>query len=110
MNIFCPRCGGYTPPRVSYCRVCGGKVQALREKMGDVLAAPAKVAAGALPRAVPAAGPPPARAAAASAPPARPAPAPAAAQAMGGLAELDLGGGDLNASGPLGSLSGLGGG
>jgi len=106
MNIFCPRCGGYTPPRVTYCRVCGGKVQALREKMGDVLAAPAKIAAGALPRAVPAVGAPPQRPAT-PAVPARPSPPPVAQPAF---AELDLGGGDLGSSGPLGSLAGGGGG
>ena len=103
MNIFCPRCGGYTPPRVSYCRVCGGKVSLLREKMGDVLSAPAKVAAGALPRGLLAVGEPPPKAAPK---PGRPAPAPAQRAAP---AELDLGG-DLGASGPLAGIASLGGG
>jgi len=40
MQLFCPRCGGYTPPRSQFCRICGGKVSALRDKLDDVLGAP----------------------------------------------------------------------
>lgn len=110
MNIFCPRCGGYTPPRVAYCRVCGGKVQLLREQMGDILAAPVKLAAGAMPKGILAVGEPPPKAAPK---PAKAAPPPVQMQAA--ASELDLGmpssgGSDLGASGPLAGLGSLGGG
>ncbi|MBI4858809.1 MAG: FHA domain-containing protein [Candidatus Riflebacteria bacterium] len=80
MQLFCPRCGGYCPPRVQFCKICGGKVATLRQALADILGGPIVIAAGPPPPPRPAAGPvaagPPPVARATPARPAAPPPPP----------------------------------